>query len=174
MIQSVEPEVLAAGIGFLVIAVDMARRYINGDDIPLHKLPWLEFRALFEFGRKVLFTIDKPDHPSIEVDLSLEELKETLGKQGVKPGHKFSYRYNGEVYNAIMYAFDPSERLPHRQIHIRAFDHPGGLEVLAHTEPHWYHHPVAHLRSDDMEFEPANAWVQSRLHEHVPVGYPSD
>lgn len=174
MIQQIDPKLIAAGVAFLIALADGIRRYRDDDKIKLSQLPLVELRALLRFVRRKFFTIDKPNHASIVVDHSVESLTRELGKQGVKPGHSFSYRYDGEVYNAIMYYFDPDRELPHRQIHVRAFPHTDGLELLCHEEPHWFHHPVAHVKSNDMQFEPANRWVQERLYEQVPVGYPGN
>ena len=174
MISQVDPELIAAGVSFLIVLGDALRRYLNDETVRLYQLPWVEFRALFEFGRRKLFTIEKPDHPSIVVDYSIDKLRETLGKQGVKPRHKFSFRYEGEKINSYHYFYDASRKHPHRQIHVRAFEHEDGARVMAHTEPHWYLHPVAHLKSNDMEKEAANKWVRDRLDDPKHVGYPSD
>ncbi len=64
-----------------------------------------------------------------------------------------------------MYRYDPDEKYPHRQIHVRAFPHVDGLEVMAHEEPSWFHHPIEHLRSKDMNHEKANKWTAQRLNE---------
>jgi len=56
----------------------------------------------------------------------------------------------------------------------RAFGVGNSLTVMCHEEPHWYSHPVAHLRSKHMEHEAANEWTKKRLENQVPVGYPSD
>jgi len=175
MIQELNPQTVAAGVTFLLGVFDALRRYRRDGDIKLHQLPWIEFRALFELGRRAFFTIDKPDHPSFVLEgYSVDQLTRELGKQGVKPRHRFSLVYRGEVYNGVLAYFDPDRGLPHRQIHVRAFDHPDGLEIQAHEEPHWYGHPIEHLKSNDMEFRRANEWVQKRLYEKVPVGYPDN
>ncbi len=116
----------------------------------------------------------KPDSPSFVVDRSASDVRETLAKQGFVPEWPLSYRYGGEVLNARLYFYDPAEKLPHRQVHVRGFEHSRGLELMCHEEPTPDHHPKAHLRSDDMEIVPANEFVQKRLENQVPVGYPSD
>jgi hypothetical protein len=174
MIQEVSPQTVAAGVTFLLGVFDALRRYRRDGDIKLHQLPWIEFRALFMFARKRLFTITRPDHPTFSVDMSVQGLTETLGRQGVKPKHPFSYRYGGEVYNGVMYHHDASRRYSHRQIHVRAFKDGDRLSIQCHEEPHWWHHPVAHIRSKNMEFEPANEWTKQRLENEVPVGYPGN
>lgn len=174
MIENVDPKVLAAGASFLVGAFDAFRRYRKHEKVQLSKLPLVELRALAKLLRKQFFTIEKPPHDSFVANKTVSSLTKTLGKQGVKPDHLFSYRYSGEVYNATMYFYDSDKRYPHRQIHVRAFPHVEGLEIMAHEEPHWFHHPVAHVRSGDMEHKNANEWTKQRLENQVPVGYPSD
>ena len=174
MIQDIDPELLAAGIAFALLSIDALRRYRNDERIRLYQLPWVEFRALFEFARKTLFTIDKPDSPSVIVDYSKSELEKRLAKQGVKFNHPFSYVYEGEILNGVFYYYDYDHELPHRQIHVRAFELEDGLELMCHEEPCWYAHPVEHLRGSDMTYHAANEWTVQRLHEHVPVGYPAD
>lgn len=173
MIEILEyPKLVAAAVTLLLGLADALRRYRRDGDLRLYQLPWIEFRALFEYGRQMLFTIEKPDHPSFVVNMTVDELQKELGKQGVKPRHPFSVVYRGEVYNGVMYYYDPEKKHPHRQIHPRAFQLEEGLEVMPHEEPHWYHHPIAHLKSKHMEFEPAVEWTKRRLENAVPVGYP--
>jgi len=174
MITRLNPELLALAVPFVLLTLDAIRRYLKDEEVKMHQLPWLEFRALFEYGRKALFTIDRPDHPSFVVDYSAEHVRKELGKQGVKFNHPFSYVYEGEILNGVFYYYDPDRTLPHRQIHVRAFDGGESLELMCHEEPCWYAHPVAHLKSDNMEYEMANEWAKMRLYEHIPVGYPSD
>lgn len=177
------PDIVGALIALLLGMGDAARRYAQNDDVPLHTLPLYEIRALMEILRKQLFKHQTPaSHPSFIVDdLRPDELAEVLARQGVKPNHPFSYVYmkNGEqeAYNGIFYYKDVSrDCLPHRQIHVRAFEHGEGVEIYAHEEPHWWHHPRRHVKSDDMEYEPAIAWVKRRLNEdeHIPHDYPTD
>ncbi|MFB1066488.1 hypothetical protein [Natrinema sp. H-ect4] len=169
------PELVATAVTLLLGIIDALRRYRKDETLRLHELPLVEIRAVFEAIRKRLCTISKPDHESfIAKDYDVSRLTRELGKQGVKPGHTFSYVYDGEVFNGIMYFYDPDRDLPHRQIHVRAFPHVDGLELMCHEEPHWYHHPVAHVRSKDMQFEPAIEWTKRRLENAVPVGYPGD
>lgn len=172
---SENPELIAAGIALLIALADAARRYKDADDIPLYALPFAEIRALADALRHHFFTIDRPDHPTITVkDMDLEELRTTLAKQGVKPGHIFSYVYEGEDYNGIFYYKDPDRKYPHRQIHIRGFQMDNGIELMCHEEPCWYHHPRVHIKSSDMEHSEANEWARQRLEYTAPVEYPPD
>lgn len=173
MIQSLTPELIAAGVTFLTLLIDALRRYHNDEEVRIYQLPWIEFRALFEFGRRLFFTIDRPDHPVLTTDKTLPQIKTELGKQGVKWRHRFAYVYEGEELNGYIYYYDPERDHPHRMIHLRVFDEGALREIQAHEEPHWYHHPIAHLRSNDMEFVPANEWAKRRLENAVPVGYPN-
>ena len=173
MIQEVDPKLLAAGVTFLIAIIEAARRFQATGKIPLTELPWQTKRQLFYWWRKSWFTIDKPDHPSFIIEQSVEEVREELAKQGFVPEWPLSYRYGGEILNMRYYFYDPAEDLPNRQIHVRGFSHPDGIELMCHEEPTPEHHPKDHLESHDMVFEAANETVKKRL-EKYPVGYPSD
>ena len=174
MIQQVDPKVLAAGVTFVIALLEAARRFQQTGKIPIRQLPWTAKRQLFYWWRKSWFTVDKPDHPSFIVDRSASEVRECLAKQGFVPEWPLSYRYGGEVLNMRLFFYDPAKDLPHRQLHVRAFETDDGLEIMAHSEPTPEHHPKDHLESHDMGMEQANEWVRERLHDPVHVGYPSD
>ncbi len=174
MLSQIDPKLIAAAVSFLVGVADALRRYRRDGDLKLRQLPLVELRAIAGYLRRRFFTIAKPSASSFVADITVDELERVLGRQGVKPDHPFSYVYEGEVYNGVMYYFDVEEKYPHRQIHVRAFPHSDGIEVMAHEEPHWYHHPVAHLRSDDMAHGAANLWVRERLENPAHVGFPAE
>lgn len=171
-LENIDPELAAAIVTALIGLIESARRFQATGKIPYTKLPWAAKREIFRWFRRSYFTKDKPDHPSFVVDMTADEVRETLGRQGFVPEWPLSYVYGGEVLNCRTYFYDPRESLPHRQIHVRAFEHPDGLEILAHAEPDPVHHPQAHLESHDMEFTKANDFVKRRLENEVPIGYP--
>lgn len=174
MIQQIDPKLIAAGIGVLIALIEAARRFQMTGKIPLTQLPWTAKRQLFRWVRKSYFTVDRPDHASFVVDLTVDELEEVLGRQGFVPEWPLSYRYGGEVANLRLYFYEATKELPHRQVHVRAFEHENGLELMCHEEPTPDHHPQEHLESHDMAFEAANEFVKRRLENQVPVGYPGN
>lgn len=175
MIENIDPELAATVATAIVGIVEAARRFQDTGKIPYTQLPWAAKREIFKWLRKSYFTVDKPDgEPSFVVEKSRQEVHDTLAKQGFIPEWPLAYVYGGEVLNMAQYVYDPTQRLPHRQIHVRAFEHPDGLELLVHSEPSAIHHPEEHLESGNRTHESAHDYVRERLENSAPVDYPSN
>jgi len=134
-----------------------AVQYRKTGQIPLSGLPWRALRRLLYAARRRWFTVPRPDTDAVVVEESLEEVRATLAEASYNPGWPLSYKYYGEDLNARRYFFDPTRAHPHRQLHIRGFETPDGVELVAHEEPAPEHHPRAHLKELDMH--PATTWV---------------
>lgn len=160
--MDVNAELIAAAVSLLVGSVAAYRRYRRTGELSLSRLPWRAIRRLLYEGRKLWFTVEKPDAESFTADRSLDEIETILGDKSYNPRWPLSYHYYGEDYNARMYYLDPSREYPHRQVHVRGFENEGGtVELMCHEEPAPEHHPKAHLREDDMQA--ANRWVAETL-----------
>lgn len=173
VLSSIDPDLAITIIMLSVGMVESARRFRETGKIPYRELPWAAKRELFRWFRKSYFTVDKPDAPYFTVDRSVSEIEEALARQGFTPDWPLSYLYGGEDANLRLYFYNPSKKLPHRQVHVRLFEAANGTQVMCHEEPDGYHHPEEHLASDDMEHEAANEFVKRRLENEVPIGYPA-
>jgi len=156
------PEFAATLVATLVGGADAARSYRRTGRLPLADLPWRAIRRGMHALRRRWFSTPAPPRDARgEVDLSLKELRRRVGRQSYEPGWPLSYHYKGEDLNARRYWYDPSRSRPHRQLHIRAWEHDdGSVSVDAHEEPSAVQHPRAHIRSRDMT--DATEWVAER------------
>ena len=174
MIEDVPPEVWSAVVVALLGIAEAVREYHKHGRVDIRLLGWDAKLVLFRFVRRNWFTVPKPEHPTHVVEDSPEDVELELAKLGFAPDWPLSYRYKGERANLRYFFYDPTKKLPHRQLHVRLFVHPRGTEIMAHIEPTPEHHPDVHLDEGDMEFEAAVEWVAEELDNPSHVGYPAD
>jgi len=97
----------------------------------------------------VFFTI-QTKHSQQAIDGTLSEFIDYCAQRGYEPEWPLSYRYDGEDANLRRYYFNPEKEYPHRQVHVRGFERGGQLTIYAHEEPSALHHPIKHIKSNDM------------------------
>lgn len=153
---------IAAAVTLTLALPALYHRYQRQGELSPSRLPWRAIRRLLYEGRRLWFTVEKPDSESFTVERSLDEIETILGDKSYNPRWALSYHYYGESYNARQYYLDPSREHPHRQVHVRGFENGDGtVELMCHEEPAPEHHPRAHLREDDMQS--ACRWVSETL-----------
>jgi len=130
--------------------LEAVRQYKTTGRLRLLSLPLRSFKRLIYELRRTFFTHPAKNHTQAPVSLSLGALRIMIGEQSYELEWPLSYRYEGEDLNARRYYYDPENTLPHRQVHIRAWETENGVEIYAHEEPSPIQHPVAHLKSADM------------------------
>lgn len=157
----ITPEFIAVGISLAIGFYTAYQRYQRTGSLRLKTLPWRAFRRFIYELRATYFTREKPDNASVTVDRDLEVIRETLGRQSYAPAWLLSYRYFSEDANLRHYYLDPGREYPHRQIHVRCFQHDDSVELLCHEEPAPDYHPIAHLKATDQQT--ANSWVLETL-----------
>lgn len=110
------------------------------------QLPLKSLRVGLWWLRKLCFTRPRSLEPSIVVPESKETVTDLLNRNDFVPGWAVSYHYRDEILNLRRI-----ERLTHPsglnwwQVHIRGYDHVGGIELTAHFEPEPRRHPRAHI-----------------------------
>ncbi|WP_126665220.1 hypothetical protein [Haloterrigena salifodinae] len=174
LVNSIDPQLAVALLMLIGGMIKSARSFRDNGKIPLKKLPWAAKRELARWVRRNYGTVAKPNHPSFFRERSLEEVRQTLAEQGFVQGWPVGSRFEGEDECMRLYFYDPDHPLPNRQVRVRLFEMNGGVEVMALEEPTLWHHPNEHVAETDREFGPANDFVEDRLEDPRPIGYPDN
>lgn len=96
--------------------------------------------------RKMWFTRFRPSTPSVVVPLSEDTVTRLLDRNDFVVGWPWSYNYCNEILNRRrIECIEHPSSLDWRQIHVRGYDHPDGIELIAHFEPKPRRHPRAHV-----------------------------
>lgn len=127
----------------------------------LRNLPWHAIRETFFLIRRAGFARDPPDvpgvivsNPSGETRPLADRIERLLGARYFEPD-EWSYYYYDETIN-LRRAFCDDDRidgLRWHHDHVRGFDHPAGLMLVAHLEPEPIAHPKAHLSDNHVDWE---------------------
>lgn len=150
--------------------------YKKGEKPALDEIPLKENLELIDVMREEVFDIDEEgyeDDPSFTTDLSMSEIKNRLAKQCMQPDHLFSYHYEDEEINMVLYFMDKEANIRDRQLHVRAIDEGSARRVYAHDEPHWMIEPEEHLSNEHMRYDPAIEKVEEMLEDPEPFEYPT-
>lgn len=139
-------------IGLIVSLAGSARYYRNTGSVSLRRLPWRLIRRLGHTLRAAFFTVNRPNHPTINTTASVETLIDVLGRESYAPNWEFSYRYNGEDANLSRVEYAPQDGLRWFQTHVRIFDDGEHRTIMAHWEPEPTEHPRAHLAERHMDY----------------------
>ncbi|MFC6825696.1 hypothetical protein [Halopelagius fulvigenes] len=142
----------------------------------IERVPWHLVRAGIAAYRVAQHTVEKPDDVPRLIVYGLDEgnipperaLRYVLGRRSFGPNWELSVYYKGEIQNLRRTEFRPEigpPEIEEWQNHIRAFDHPDGLEVLAHWEPEPTEHPDEHLSEEYMDVERGTRRLESILDE---------
>jgi len=107
---------------------------------------WRSVRRLFNTIRVSLFTSNAGSgRAQIEVDASLDEVREALGKRYFTNAWELSYHYEGEDLNMRRPEYVDDEYNWY-QLHIRGFEQDDGTVLLyAHLELEPTEYPYEHL-----------------------------
>ena len=157
---------VAAVVAVVSGLVETVRQYRKTGRLRLVSLPLRALKRLIYELRRVAFTAPSKRDEQVAVDVSLAELKESVGTQSYELEWPLSYAYHGEDMNARRYYYDSAYEYPHRQVHIRAFQDGQEVRVNAHEEPAPIQHPVAHLKSNNMT--DCTEWVANNLSDLYP------
>ena len=119
---------------------------------PAH-VPWKRARLHLYRLRRWFFTRPKPDHePYIVVDATMEEVDEALRREHFICDWALSYNYEGEVLNKMRAEYVDDEYMEY-QTHLRTFEHPEGVEILAHFELDPTGYPQKHIEEVNFDIE---------------------
>lgn len=147
----VSGDLLTALVPVLVGLVTTARHYRRTGRLPLARLPLRAIRSFAYTARAEWFKNGRPP-TTAATGLALASFRSALAANGYEPKWPLSFHYYGEDANLRAYYYDPTREYPHRQIHVRGFDAgDGDVAEYAHDEPSALAHPVAHIRSEDMD-----------------------
>jgi len=152
-------ETIVAVLSVLLGTAESLRQYKRTGRFRISSLPLRSVKRLIYELRRVFFTI-QTQHGQQAVDGSLTEFKDYCAARGYEPEWPLSYRYDGEDANLRRYFYNPEGKYPHRQVHVRAFERGGQVTIYAQEEPSALHHPIAHLRSNDMDT--VTGWVKDQ------------
>lgn len=155
------PELAIAIALVLLGGGDALREYRRTGRFPYRSLPWRAIRRVAYAARVRWFQYPKPDARTETVPIPIDDIRERLGRQGYEPAWLLSLHYSGEDLNCRRYVLDRDKEYPHRQIHIRGWDHDGETELYAHEEPSALHHPRVHLKSTDLT--DCSTWVSAGI-----------
>lgn len=123
----------------------------------VRSIPW---KLLMELLRDVRNTFYKKPKPSVKqlvvTDLTVDELDKRLRQEAFfEDVEEYTYKYRGEILNLRRPAGiqDGYQMV----IHLRAFEHEDGIEILVHYEISRFAHPRAHLSG------PIFSWNEGQL-----------
>lgn len=113
----------------------------------VHEAPFVNLRHSLWWLRKTFFTRQRRDSAAFVVPLEKGEAVRLLGRNYFGSGWEVSYNYQGEIINLRRPEYHEADT-EHVwwQVHVRGYDHPGGLELTAHFETDPTEHPDAHIR----------------------------
>jgi len=109
----------------------------------LNPFQWRLIRRGFDAIRTRFFSVDVQNE-QMKVDVSLEELRETLGRRHYTNSWELSYEYNGEDLNMRTPVYKEDEYNWY-QHHVRAFERDGDVYVHSHVELEPTEHPYEHI-----------------------------
>lgn len=109
----------------------------------LNPLQWRLVRRGFDAVRSRFFSVDV-QNPQMEVDVSIDELRETLGRRHYTNAWELSYEYKQEDLNmrTPVYLEDEYNWYQH---HVRAFEDDGRVTVHSHLELEPTEYPYEHI-----------------------------
>lgn len=131
----------------------------------LHRTPWHLFRRGHHWLRTRFFSVPRPEHEILVVDIKPDPLRQTLGgdPHNFEPGRWLSYEYQHECVNLRQPVRIDEPEYPDlvwRQLHVRGFEREDGrLDLDAHFEPSPQEHPKAHIQQTALSVH----WGRTRL-----------
>lgn len=137
------------------------------------QLPWRLMMSVLRLIRNRLYQKKKPDHRQIvAANVTAEELDNLLRNEDYfEEAEEFTYLYEGEVLNLRRPA--GIEEDYQMVIHVRGFEHPQGVEIMAHYEISRFDSPRDHLNNTIFSREKGQHAMEQTFDrlgvEHIPT-----
>lgn len=117
---------------------------------------WTTLRRGIDVFRATFFSVSGAQRQlKLDESVTVEELREELGRRHFAPSWDLSYYYDGEDLNMVQFRYDEnvSADRPWQQLHVRAFAEDDGVEVSVHDEMSAKTHPAGHYRAHALDIE---------------------
>jgi len=117
--------------------------------------------------RNAYFRKPKADVKQVVVtDLSVEELEAQLRQEAFfEEAEEYTYKYEGEILNLRRPA--GVEDGYQMVLHVRGFEHPDGVELLAHYEISRFNHPQEHLDGTIFRWDEGQLRMETVLQSYM-------